>query len=395
MTHHILQRVQRFNQGRNPERLKLKYAHMQENSFVFYRGTCHLFYEDWPREDLLNNAPPVWVSGDLHLQNFGCFKGDNRLVYFDLNDFDESALAPCSWELARLLTSIHVASRTLNLGEADALDLATRCLRAYAAALSIGKAKTVERETAKGMVRELLESIEQRKRKDFLDKKTEKKGDKRWIILDGKHSAPVTPEERKAIEEFMALWAISQEEPGFYQILDVAHRIAGVGSLGVDRYILLVEGKGSPDKNYLLDLKEELPSSLNPYLTPAQPHRRSEAERVVAIQQRAQAISPALLTPVTIRNKPYVLHELQPTEDKIDLTSWLGKLSRLEDLVETMGEVTAWSHLRSSGRQGSSIADGLIEFSQSSEWKEELLGYAASYAKQVEADYQEYCGETI
>ncbi len=395
MTHHILQRVQRFNEGRNPERLKLKYAHMRESSFVFYRGTCHLFYEDWPRETMLNNAPPVWISGDLHLQNLGCYKGDNRLVYFDLNDFDESALAPCSWELARLLTSIHVASRPLNLGEAKALDLATRCLRAYAAALSTGKAKTIERETAEGMVRELLESIEQRKRKDFLDKKTEYKADKRRIILDGKHTTPVTPEERKAIEEFMALWAKSQEQPGFYQILDVAHRIAGVGSLGVDRYILLVEGKGSPDKNYLLDLKEEFPSSLNPYLTPAQPHWRSEAERVVAIQQRAQAISPALLTSVTIRNKPYVLHELQPTEDKIDLTNWHGKLSRLEDLVETMGEVTAWSHLRSSGRQGSSIADSLIEFSQSSGWQEELLGYAASYAKQVEADYQEYCGGTI
>ena len=32
-------------------------------------------------------------------------------------------------------------------------------------------------------------------------------------------------------------------------MLDVARRIAGTGSLGVERYAILVEGKGSPDIN--------------------------------------------------------------------------------------------------------------------------------------------------
>jgi len=46
----------------------------------------------------------------------------------------------------------------------------------------------------------------------------------------------------------------------------VARRIAGTGSLGVERYVLLIEGKGSPDGNYLLDLKQALPAVLRAHV---------------------------------------------------------------------------------------------------------------------------------
>ena len=79
---------------------------MRASAFAFMRGTCHLFYDQLPRSGVFKSAPPVWVCGDLHLENFGSYKGDNRLVYFDINDFDEAALAPVSWDLVRLLTSL-------------------------------------------------------------------------------------------------------------------------------------------------------------------------------------------------------------------------------------------------------------------------------------------------
>jgi uncharacterized protein (DUF2252 family) len=49
-------------------------------------------------------------------------------------------------------------------------------------------------------------------------------------------------------------------------VLDIGRRIAGTGSLGVERYVVLVEGKGSPDRNYLLDIKEAKPSAMAPHL---------------------------------------------------------------------------------------------------------------------------------
>ncbi|MFM6271696.1 MAG: DUF2252 family protein, partial [Dolichospermum sp.] len=73
--------------------------------FYFFRGTCHLFYEDLSENSGMNLAPLTWICGDLHLENFGSYKGNNRLVYFDINDFDEAVIAPCTWEIVRFITS--------------------------------------------------------------------------------------------------------------------------------------------------------------------------------------------------------------------------------------------------------------------------------------------------
>ncbi|HAN57343.1 MAG TPA: DUF2252 domain-containing protein, partial [Betaproteobacteria bacterium] len=64
----------------------LKYRNLRSNPFVFLRGTCHLFYDRLPRDRVLDRAPLTWICGDLHIENFGSYKGDNRLVYFDMND---------------------------------------------------------------------------------------------------------------------------------------------------------------------------------------------------------------------------------------------------------------------------------------------------------------------
>jgi uncharacterized protein (DUF2252 family) len=93
----------------------------------------------------------------------------------------------------------------------------------------------------------------------------------------------------------MRVFAASQPHPSFFRVCDVARRIAGTGSLGVERYVILVEGRGSPNSNALLDLKIAQPSALAPYVKQKQPRWHSAAERVVAVQQRLQAASPARL----------------------------------------------------------------------------------------------------
>ncbi|MFM6498000.1 MAG: DUF2252 family protein, partial [Dolichospermum sp.] len=90
------------------------------------------------------------------------------------------------------------------------------------------------------------------------------------------------------------------------QVLDIQKRIAGNGSLGLERYIILVEGNGSPDENYLLDFKEIQSSSLQPYLPVSQPEWETPAKRVVAIQQRLQGTSPALLEAINDGDKSYL-----------------------------------------------------------------------------------------
>jgi len=387
----IINRIHKANAGRDPERLAMKYALMRTDPFVFLRGTCHLFYDRLPKGGIFKSAPLAWSCGDLHLENFGSYKGDNRLAYFDLNDFDEAALAPATWELSRLLVSILVAAPGLGLTHADALLLAQDFLDAYCAALLTGKARWVERETSTGMVGELLTQVAQRSRVGFLNKRTQKKGGRRQFRIDGKKILSVTDAQRHKVHTFIDAFCSSQAHPEFYKVIDVARRIAGTGSLGVERYAILVEGKGSPDQNYLLDLKLALPSSIAAHLPHLQPQWRHQAERVVTIQRRMQAVSIAFLHGVDIGEHSYVLRALQPSEDRVPLAGQQHHLEHLCGVVRVMGQCVAWSQLRSSGRDRSAIADELIDFAGRSKWRSKLLAVCEELAVAVTQDWTLYC----
>jgi uncharacterized protein (DUF2252 family) len=159
----------------------------------------------------------------------------------------------------------------------------------------------------------------------------------------------------------------------------------------VDRFAILVEGKGSPDANYLLDLKEALPSCLLAHLKNKQPAWQTEASRIEAVQRRMQAVSMAFLQPVVMGRSSYVLRGLQPSEDRVALEQWNGKLHRLEGVMKAMGEVVAWGQLRSGGRNGSATIDELIDFgSRQNKWKKQLLEAAMYCGEQVDKDWRAY-----
>ena len=388
----VVRQIQAFNAGRDTERLQLKYRAMRASAFAFLRGTCHLFYNRLPHSGVFKSAPLVWACGDLHLENFGSYKGDNRLAYFDMNDFDESALAPASWDLVRFLTSLRIGTDSLSVSDTEARDLCKIFLDAYASSLVLGKAYWVERETAQGVVRKLLDGLHDRQRTSFLESRTTIKRSRRVLRLDGKKALPVTDVQRAAIANFMQEFAKRQAHPDFYTVLDVARRIAGTGSLGIDRFAILIQGKGSPDRNYLLDLKQARPSSLTPYLKAPQPKWKTEAHRVVGLQHRMQAVSMAFLQPVFFAESPYVLRALQPAEDRVTLGGSRQDLGGLGQTIGTMGRIVAWAQLRSAGRERSAIADELIEFGQRKKWKEQLLNASQDCAVQVRKDATAYNG---
>lgn len=388
----VAKTIRNFNAGRDPERLVMKYANLRANPFVFLRGTCHLFYDRLPADALFTKAPAAWLCGDAHLENFGSYKGDNRLAYFDLNDFDESSLAPVTWELVRFLSSILVAGGSLRATPDDSNALCKVFLQGYADALALGKARWVERDTASGLVHELLATLKARTRAAFLDKRTERKNGGRRIRRDGEHALRADRAGRERAARLIDAFAASQDNPGFFRVLDVARRIAGTGSLGMERYVVLVEGKGSPDGNYLLDLKQATSSSLVPHLKIRQPAWPSQAHRVVAVQRRMQAVSMAFLHPIVDGNSSYVLRDLQPSEDRVSLDVRRTGLGQVSGVIEEMGQLMAWAHLRSSGRQGSAIADELIDFGTSAKsWRRDLLDAAHQCATQVENDWKAYC----
>jgi uncharacterized protein (DUF2252 family) len=389
MPRDVVDRIIAFNAGREPERLRLKYQAMYASAFRFLRGTCHLFYHDWPRHTPLNSAPPAWISGDLHLENFGTYKGDDGIIYFDINDFDEAVLAPFTWEPARLATSILVAAGEYDVGRGEAVRMARCCLESCAEALARGKARRVERLVADGMIRTLLDTLLLRKRAALLRSRTEMKG-RKSVLRTGKRALPATAAERRLVTRVMGRFARGQEDPGFFRVLDVARRVAGTASLGVPRYVVLVYGRGGPDDHYLLDLKAARPSTLAKRSPCRQPRWHDEAERVATLQDSLQSVAPALLTPVTLGRDAFVLRELQPTEDRLDLSRWGGALDDVEYAMRTMGHLSAWAALRSSGRRGSASADELVAFARRPAWRGQVLRYAQRAARQVDQDWRAF-----
>src|ERR1700761_6469591 len=129
----LQQRLTDFNKPLLPQMVKLKYESMATSSFRFFRGTCHLFYEDLSVASPLPTSPITWTCGDLHIENYGSYKADNRLVYFDMNDFEEGLLAPATWEISRMLTSIFVAFDSLKISEKEAERMVQLFLKTYSA----------------------------------------------------------------------------------------------------------------------------------------------------------------------------------------------------------------------------------------------------------------------
>jgi uncharacterized protein (DUF2252 family) len=388
----IPERIKEFNKSRLPDYTALKYELMAENPFRFFRGTCHLFYEDLNQAPALPASPIGWVCGDLHLENFGSYKGDNRLVYFDLNDFDEGVLAPATWEVVRMVTSIFIGCANVGIGAKEIEQVAALFLRVYTQTLARGKARYLETETANGIVRQFMERICERKQKELIRQRTEEgKNGRLKLRIDRIRFFPIDKDLRKTLIAHVTQWL--QCHPltkGRYTVVDACFRVAGTGSLGARRYVFLLRNIEEPKRYLLIDMKEALPSSLQSWVGIPQPTWASEAQRVVAIQERMQNINPALLSTTHFQGRSFVLKEMQPTADKIDFLAVRDRYKDIACVVEDMAFLTASAQLRSAGRQGAHSADDLILFGQDTHWQQPLLDYARNYAGKVNKDYQEY-----
>jgi uncharacterized protein (DUF2252 family) len=109
------ERIRVHNAGRDPALLAKKYEKMAAGPFAFFRGSCHLFYEDWRAAWPEELGSAAFIVGDLHVENFGAFKTLARNLRYDINDFDEALVGYPALDVARLLSSVEVAGRELGV----------------------------------------------------------------------------------------------------------------------------------------------------------------------------------------------------------------------------------------------------------------------------------------
>ena len=113
------------------------------------------------------------------------------------------------------------------------------------------------------------------------------------------------------------------------------------------------------------------------------------------VQQLVQSSPPALLAAIEFNNHSYLLRELQPTQDKIEIEPGEISLNRLEELIDMMAKITAFTHLHGSGKLGAASAQNLIDFGQNLDWQQQVLNYATSYAGQVRLDFEYFCQASV
>jgi len=387
----LYERLIAYNQLLLPDMVKLKYEAMAENEYRFYRGTCHLFYEDLAKVNDFPKSPAAWICGDLHLENFGSYTADNKLVYFDLNDFDESIKAPAAWELVRLITSIMIAFDLLNIEQDKALSMARLFLKTYAETLVKGKAYSIDPRTAQGIVRDFLTAAENNNQKVILRKRTEEKKHKIVLSLTDERHIKIKRKLRAELVTHIEDWiANSSDSPYNFKVKDAVFRLAGTGSIGLKRYLFLLKSTNTKNKYLLLDMKQSTSSSLSPYVDIAQPQWTTEADRIVTVQQRMQYISASLLSTTVFREKPYVLQELQPVKDSIKFKLIKDRYRDIYRVIDDMAMLTASSQLRSAGMDSTAPIDDLIAFAKEPDWQSYLVNYAHNYAQQIKAYYQEF-----
>ncbi|WP_454732730.1 MULTISPECIES: DUF2252 domain-containing protein [Cupriavidus] len=377
-----------YNQGRDPERLTRKLAAIAADPFAFLRGTNHLYAAAVGGEAALIEAPVTYVCGDLHLENLGSFKGDNGLVYFDLNDFDDALVAPLTVDLVRLLSSLMIAAPQLGLSDADARAGAERMLDTYAAVLASGKPRWVERATATGMVATLLRRVKRRRRGELLAERTVRGGGKRRLLVDGKHALAPLKGQRKRAAAILREFG-QQSSHGRLVSDDAARRIAGVGSLGLERYVVLAHNGDDRAAQRLVDIKRAAPSAWKSIPLRAQPRWQSEAARVVQIQHAMQAASPALLSAVTMDASSYVVKGLQPTADRINIGPHTGR-TQLREVLLTMARVAAWAHLRGCGHEAADRIEQLQEFAAGRHWRAPVLRLARHGCEMAQKQWRDF-----
>ncbi|MGB8064396.1 MAG: DUF2252 family protein [Candidatus Sulfotelmatobacter sp.] len=203
--------------------LRLKHASMKEAVFPFLRATYYRWAQVWPEvcPDLAK-APHVLAVGDLHIENFGTWRDIEGRLIWGVNDFDETHPLAYANDLVRLAVSAHLASeaRHLPLKQPDICD---SILEGYRAGLREGGLPFVL-----GEKNEWLRQIGESELRDPVHF---------WSKMDA------LPTIRTDVP-ISAIDAIEHLLPSRDLNYRVAHRVAGLGSLGHARYVAIADWHG-------------------------------------------------------------------------------------------------------------------------------------------------------
>ena len=182
-------------------------------------------------------------------------------------------MAPCSLDVARCAASILLAAEQWRMTPTAATGMVLTYLDSYRAATADPKPGEVAPSSGHGAIWDLLSVTAAGTQVALLDHVTRRKRSGRRAIRAGWNHPKLGPDRTKvvrgAIDTYLEDHAEGKGHPP--RVLDLTGRIAGVGSLGVRRYLALVGDGKHDDADRVLDVKECGASAILPCATGPQP----------------------------------------------------------------------------------------------------------------------------
>jgi uncharacterized protein (DUF2252 family) len=388
------------DEKRVPELVAIRYQRMLGSAFAFYRGAVAVMAAD------LAHTPTTGIEvqccGDAHPSNFGLFATPERRLVFSVNDFDETLPGPWEWDCKRLAAGLVIAARDAGIGEARSRRIAAAAgaeyrqrMTAYASMSTLETwYSTVDvRECVRVMRRSIIDDprrVVERARRHHNLHAVGKLTD----VVDGRNQfrdvPPLLtrmdddPVAREAIGSALSAYRASLAEErrhllDRYELVDVARKVVGVGSVGTRCWVGLLEHEARSTDPLVLQLKEANASVLEAYVGPS--HYGHHGRRVVVGQRSMQAFSDIFLGWATSPDGyDFYVRQLEDMKGSFDILHMdaIG--------LEAYARLCGWTLARGHARSGD--AGAISSYLGTSEvFDDAMAEFAIRYATQNERDY--------
>ena len=401
------------DESRVPELVPIRHGRMLVSPFAFYRGAALPMAADLAATPTCGLS--VQLCGDAHLSNFGAFASPERRLVFDLNDFDETLPGPFEWDVKRLVASLAVAGRDngLTATQRQKIGLAVAgmyrvAMREFAATAilnvwyahldvedTLGRLKAslpkkavqqTKAEAAKARTRDSTQAV---------GKLTNVVNGRRRIVSDPPLIVPIEEMagdlDIDAVYQFISdllakytltLPADRRRLLQRFSLTGVARKVVGVGSVGTEAWILLLESDDGADP-LLLQAKQAQRSVLASYA--GESEYDDQGERVVQGQRLMQAVSDIFLgwqraTSPDSGYTDYYLRQLRDWKYSVVVEGMNAAT------MTTYGQTCGWTLARAHARSGDRI--GIAAYlGKSDTFDRAVTEFGEAYADQTERDY--------
>ncbi|MEX3813149.1 DUF2252 domain-containing protein [Paraburkholderia sp. BR13439] len=393
------------NAGRVTELIPIRYGRMVQSPFAFYRGAAPLMAFDLSR--LPHSNVNVQLGGDAHLANFGLFASPERRILFGPNDFDETLPGPFDWDVRRLAASFVIAARERGFATRDQRSVVRRLCETFRRRMAgfsrmdtldvwYGQFGTdsmlamADSERERKNERAVIEMARLQSSRSVMNHSTE--------LVNGKlrikdvpplvyHVPLESPHDQKhydaLVRHFFADYRLTLPDDrralfDRYELVDVAIRVVGIGSVGTRCYEALFMADG--ECPLFLQLKEARASVLEDYLPPSR--FPNHGQRVVNGQRLLQSASDIFLgwSKMQHTGNDFYVRQLRDMKGAFDFTTF-----EAEDLSEYAASC-AHALAHSMAKAGDpALLIGYL--GKSEEFDEAIERFALAYADQNEKDW--------